>query len=192
MVNRNWDILIIGGASGSGKTSISRPLTRHYGIDLVRVDDFQVLLEAMTTSETIPALHYWTKNPNWRSEGVRNAVDKMIDIGRALIPGLAAVINDHISENIPMILEGDFILPEFVASMRNERIKSVFIHEQSKEQIMQNYFQREGKQQTFRAEVSHTYGNWLAGECDIHDIPVLQSRPWDSLLERAFSAIDAM
>ena len=57
---------------------------------------------------------------------------------------------------------------------------------------MQNYYQREGKQQTFRAEVSRTYGNWLAGECDIHDIPVLQSRPWDSLLERAFSAIDAM
>ena len=51
---RNWDILIIGGASGSGKTNISIPLARHYGIDLVRVDDFQVLLKALTTHETLP------------------------------------------------------------------------------------------------------------------------------------------
>ena len=34
---RNWDVLIMGGASGSGKTSISLPLARYYGIDLVRV-----------------------------------------------------------------------------------------------------------------------------------------------------------
>ena len=55
---KNWDVLIIGGASGCGKTSISRQIARHYNIDLVRVDDFQMMLEAMTTPETLPALHY--------------------------------------------------------------------------------------------------------------------------------------
>ena len=61
---RNWEVLLIGGASGSGKTCISRPLARHYGVDLVRVDDFQVLLDVMTTPETHPAIHYWRKHPN--------------------------------------------------------------------------------------------------------------------------------
>jgi len=32
---RNWDILLIGGASGSGKTSISYPLSLFYGIPVV-------------------------------------------------------------------------------------------------------------------------------------------------------------
>jgi hypothetical protein len=34
---RNWDVLLIGGASGVGKTNVSLPLARHYGVDLVRV-----------------------------------------------------------------------------------------------------------------------------------------------------------
>ena len=45
-IRRNWDILLIGGASGTGKTQLSIPLARHYGVDLVRVDDFQLMLSA--------------------------------------------------------------------------------------------------------------------------------------------------
>jgi len=102
---------MIGGSSGSGKTSVSRPLSRFYGIDLVRVDDFQVLLEAVTTPQALPAIHYWKTHPNWRDEGVGASVGRLVDIGHVLMPGLTSVINDHICENIPMILEGDFILP---------------------------------------------------------------------------------
>jgi 2-phosphoglycerate kinase len=71
---RTWDILIIGGASGSGKTSISRPLSKLYGIDLVRVDDFQVFLEAMTTPEIIP---------DWRNQSVDWVVERLEDVSQA-------------------------------------------------------------------------------------------------------------
>jgi len=91
-MERTWDILIIGGASGSGKTSISRPLSRLYGVDLVRVDDFQVLLEKVTTTESSPAIHYWATHPNWRDEGIDAALDRLIDVGRVLMPGLIAVL----------------------------------------------------------------------------------------------------
>jgi len=187
---RNWDILIIGGASGSGKTSISRRLARYYEIDLVRVDDFQTLLEAITTPETLPEIHYWNTNPNWRDEGVDAAIGRLIDVGRVLTSGLKEVINDHLSENIPMILEGDFILPELPASFGNPRIKSIFIHEPSKEQILQNYLEREGEVQQFRADVSHLYGNWLAESCAKYGVKVVESRPWDNLMARIFQCIE--
>ncbi|MCL2376653.1 MAG: hypothetical protein FWC76_04570 [Defluviitaleaceae bacterium] len=87
LVSRSWDILIIGGASGTGKTSIARDLTRFYEIDLVRVDDFQVLLEAITTPEAFPALHYWATHPNWRDEDADASVGPLIDVGKALMPG---------------------------------------------------------------------------------------------------------
>ena len=99
---RNWDILLIGGASGSGKSCISYPLARHYGVDLVRVDGFQVLLDVMTTPETHPVIHYWRTHPNWMNDGIDATVGRLIDVGRVLIPGLIAVINDHVVENIPM------------------------------------------------------------------------------------------
>jgi len=186
---RNWDILIIGGASGTGKTVVSRALARRHGMDLVRVDDFQVLLEAITTPKAIPAIHYWTENPNWRDEGIEASVGRLVDAARALSPGLAAVINDHLTENIPMILEGDFILPEFAASLKNPRVASVFIHEPCGEQILQNYMAREGELQQFRANVSHAHGNWLAESCIKHGIPIVQSRPWDNLAQRIINCI---
>lgn len=186
---RDWDVLLIGGASGSGKTSISRPLAGFYGIDFVRVDDFQVLLEAITTTESLPAIHYWKTHPEWWKEGADATVGQLIDVGRVLIPGLSAVINDHLGENIPMILEGDFILPELLESIKNPRVKAVFIHEQSREQILQNYLAREGELQEYRSDVSYLYGNWLAEDCAKRDIPAIESRPWGNLMKRVIASL---
>lgn len=188
---RNWDILLIGGASGSGKTSISLPLARLYEIDLVRVDDFQVLLKALTTPESNPSIHFEKTRPNWRNEGVEGSLKLLKEIGQMMIPGLTAVINDHLEENIPMVLEGDFILPELAAAFQNPRIKSVFIHEPSKEQILQNYLAREGSHQQFRAEGSYSYGRWLVDNCTKFNIPIVESRPWDTLMKRTIDTLSS-
>ena len=189
MEKRNWDILIIGGASGSGKTSISLPLARYWGVDLVRVDDFQVLLKALATHESLPDLHFEVTHPQYRTFGPEESLRLLINIGRSLMPGLAAVVDDHITENIPMILEGDFILPEFAASFDNPRVKSVFIYEPSREQILQNYCTREGAWQPYRADGSFAYGNWLNENCHTLGIPIVEARPWDNLMERVLSIL---
>ena len=186
---RNWDVLIIGGASGSGKTNISLPLARYFEIDLVRVDDFQVLLKALTTHETLPDLHFEITHPEYRKYGANESLNLLLNIGQSLIPGLVAVVNDHIVENIPMILEGDFILPEFAVSFNNPRIKSIFVHEPSREQILQNYLEREGELQPYRADGSYGYGNWLYENCNRFGIPVINPRPWDTVIERTISLL---
>ncbi|MCL2574192.1 MAG: hypothetical protein FWE34_06565 [Defluviitaleaceae bacterium] len=189
-MERNWDILIIGGASGTGKTTVARALARYYQVDLVRVDNFQVLLEATTTPETFPAIHYWTTHPNWRDEGIGNAVRRLIDAGQALSSGLAAVIEDHLLEDLPMILEGDFILPELAASFEGElRIRSIFIHENDQKQILKNYLAREGEIQQFRANVSHKHSEWLLKSCLEHDIQSIDARPWHTLPSRIINCI---
>ena len=186
---RNWDILLIGGSSGSGKTKISVPLARFYGIDLVRVDDFQVLLEKLTTPENFSPIHYWNTHPEWMKEEIESTVRQIINVGRALIPGLIAVIKDHRIENIPMILEGDFILPELSKSFEDPRIKSFFLYEPSKEQILQNFLKRDNEIQQYRADVSHYFGNWLAKTCRNLNIPVIESQPWDSLMDRVIESM---
>jgi 2-phosphoglycerate kinase len=42
---RSWQVLLLGGASGTGKTSVSYRLARYFDIALTEVDDFQVMLE---------------------------------------------------------------------------------------------------------------------------------------------------
>jgi 2-phosphoglycerate kinase len=184
MQNRNWDILIIGGASGSGKTNVSHPLSHFYGVDLVRVDDFQCFIEAVITPEMIPTLHYWKIELNWRNESVEWVVDRLKSVSQAWLPGLRAVIKDRLEENIPMVIEGDFVLPELAATFNNPRIRTIFVHEPLREQILQNYLSREGTPQAHRADISHAWGNWLKENCDLHNVPVIESRPWDNLMER--------
>ncbi len=62
-ISRNWDVLLIGGASGTGKTSVSYRLARHFGIGITEVDDFQQMLKVMTTPEQQPLIHYWDTHP---------------------------------------------------------------------------------------------------------------------------------
>lgn len=188
-IERDWDVLLIGGASGSGKTIVGRQLVRKYSVDYVRVDDFQVLLDTMTTPDSHPAIHYWRTHPDWMAEGADAVVGQLRDVGEMLIPGLTAVIHDHLEENIPMIMEGDFILPQLSVSVNNPKVKAIFIHEPDKDQILRNYQAREGEHQPDRAEVSHAYGKWLADNCRRLGFPVMEARPWDSLMERVTQAL---
>ena len=38
---------------------------------------------------------------------------------------------------------------------------------------------REGTSQAHRADISHAWGNWLKENCELHNVPVIESRPWD-------------
>jgi hypothetical protein len=86
---------------------------------------------------------------------------------------------------VPVIIEGDFINPEFTLSFENAGVKSIYIHESDKNQILQNIFAREGGDlQYFRADISIAYGNWLKNTCEKMGIKFIESRPWNNLLNR--------
>lgn len=186
-MDKDWCVLLIGGSSGSGKTCVSYPLAKIYRINLIEVDDFQVFLSAVSKPEEQPEIHYWGTHPDWQNEGVENTMQQLINVGKVFKPGLEAVIQNHLEANIPAIIEGDFILPELSASFNDSKVRSLFIHEPSRDQILNNYLEREKESgpQHYRADVSFHYGNWLVSECKKYNIPVVESRPWNSVIERA-------
>ena len=191
LMKRDWCVLLIGGASGSGKTCVSYPLAELYGVNIIEVDDFQVFLTSMSTPQQQPEIHYWDTHPDWQQEGAEATVGQLIDVGHALLPGLEAVIKNHIDSDMPVVMEGDFILPELCARFDSKKVKSVFIHEPSREQILNNYLAREPEQgmQQYRTEVSYKYGNWLAAECEKYGISVIEARPWDTVIDRIVNTL---
>lgn len=57
-------------------------------------------------------------------------------------------------------------------------------------QIVQNYIAREGGDlQHYRAAISIAYGNWLKDICEQNGIPVIESRPWDTVLTRVVNVL---
>jgi 2-phosphoglycerate kinase len=194
---RSWDVLLIGGPSGVGKTQVSYPVARHFGVGITEVDDFQVILERMTTPEQQPALHFWNTHPEAPSLPAERIRDQLITIGQVMMPALEAVIANHLESNAPIVLEGDFILPELAARAQymdepnGGRVRAVFLYEPDEAQLARNYAAREPQAgiQNKRARVSWLYGQWLKAKTARLGIPLLPARPWDTVIARVLEAI---
>ncbi len=194
---RTWDVLLIGGAAGTGKTRVSYRLARHFDVGITEVDDFHIVLETMTTPEQQPVLHYWKTKPESRQLLTEQIRELHISVGRVMLPALGAVIANHIETRTPIILEGDYILPELMAqrgdahSWEAERVRAVFLYEPDERQIVRNFHLRESgaDEQARRAHVSWLYGEWLKKECERYRLPALPATPWDSLPDRIVEAI---
>jgi 2-phosphoglycerate kinase len=188
---RNWTILFIGGASGTGKSRLAYELARFYNVNVLEVDDIGQALKAATTIDILPAIHYWSTGVKWNDIGVEGNVKWLIDVSKEMISGLKAIVKRHIEDKLPVIIEGDFIYPEFTVSFNNPEIKSLYVFEPDKNQLLRNFFAREGGDpQNYRADISIAYGNWIRDTCKKLEINSIESRPWNTLLERAISCLN--
>ncbi|EAX9632846.1 hypothetical protein BS795_24030 [Salmonella enterica] len=193
---RKFDVLLICGASGTGKSTIAYQLGKYYKMNIVQVDDFQCIIESATKEIDYPVFHYWNKH---FEEAIQQPINKkleiMISYANTLAQFLEIVIFNHLEENRPMIIEGDFISPDLCHKLQNnpeirKRIKCILITEDSKEQIIKNYQQREGSIQEDRAELSSKYNSWLYNEALKYGIKNEPSRPWKSLRKRIVKRIE--
>jgi 2-phosphoglycerate kinase len=195
--NHSWDVLLIGGASGTGKTGVSYRLARHFDVGITEVDDFHIVLETMTTPQQQPILHYWNTNPEAHQLSAEQILELHISVGRVMLPALSAVIANHIETQTPVVFEGDYILPELMnqrshsSSLEAGRVRAVFLYELDERQIVRNFYLREPEagEQAGRARVSWLYGQWLKNECERHGLKALPARPWETLLDRIVEAI---
>ncbi|MEU4547483.1 hypothetical protein [Nonomuraea dietziae] len=183
-------IILIGGASGTGKSQVSYPLARRLASPIVEIDDIVEALQAMTTPEQLPALHYWRANPEAVHLPPERIVEMQISVARALVPAVRAVVANHLETMTPVVVEGDYLLPSTAAEL--DGVRAVFLHEGDEEQIAENYRRREpaAGAQHGRAMVSRLYGDWLASQAEAAGVPVVPARPWDDVLERVVRALD--
>ena len=193
--DRTWDVLLLGGASGAGKTHVSYRLAHHYGVGITEVDDFQNILQLMTTPEQFPALHFWPTHPDPMRLSPEEIVANGIEICRGMSRPLEVVIADHLSEGTPLVYEGDFIDPELASRERfldvpNEgRVRAIVIDESDEDQFVENFHEREGTEQRKRAQVSVLFASWLRARAAEHGAVVVPARPWDTVFERAVRAL---
>ena len=193
---RPWDVLLLGGASGTGKSTVSYPLARHFGVALMEVDDFTTVLERMTTPDQLTTLHYWKTHPEAMRWPAEDILEQHLAVAQILRPALEAVIARHLENRTPVILEGDYLLPslaaqtDFVGVPAEGRVRAVFLVEDDERRLVQNFLGREPEEgeQDKRARVSWLYGQWLREEAQHYGLVALPARPWDDLLDRVLAA----
>jgi 2-phosphoglycerate kinase len=207
-----WKILAIGGSSGTGKTLAALQVAKRFGVSAMLVDDIRLALQQMTTPKEHPGLHFfssWEQRGRWE-ETPEYMRDGFITVGKAIAPALETIMAHHIvvAGVGPLVLEGDGILPQTVAHPRfselkrfygltlTNEVRAVFLHESDQQTILQSMLARgrafqdlPSEQQYQLAQASWLYGEWLRQEAGNYHLPVIASRPWDTLIERILEVI---
>ena len=192
-----WQVLLLGGASGVGKTKVGYHLAHHYGVGLTEVDDFEVILEHLTDQEQYPVFHYWRLHTE---EALRMDDQAQLDFylryAKTLEDALALVVRNHLETHTPIVLDGDFILPSLALrevygeEPANGQVRALFLYEEDEAQIAQNFRERHGSDQPRRTRTSWCVNQWLRGEAERLGVPTLAARPWQTALQRAIAAVD--
>ncbi len=163
-------VWLIGGASGTGKTHVAYPVARALGAPIVEVDDIVEALLCMTTPEQQPVLHFRRTHPEAARYAPEQIVDLQVAVAEALVPALDAVVGNHLETRVPVVIEGDYLLPSFAVrssyagQSAEGRVRAVFVDEPDERRLVRNYRDREpaAGEQVTRARVSWLYGAWLA------------------------------
>jgi 2-phosphoglycerate kinase len=176
---------------------MSEPLARRLGVNLIEVDDIQIALEVATGPTQMPLLHFWrTHFDEYRSWTDERRVEHHIRVCRDVFaPVMRAVIGDHLTTGRRVVYEGDFLLPEMATMAvygdepNDGRVRGLFVSEPDEAQIAANYRAREGGAEPERSRVSALLDAFIRAECHRRGVPIVDARPWDTVVERALFAV---
>ena len=180
-------VVLLGGASGVGKTQLSYRLAGHLGAALVEVDDLVVAAQALTDPTTHPVLHQWLQHDS-AAMSTDEVVDGQIRFAQAMQPALAAVVANHLETNTPVVIEGDYLVP---TADRRPGVRAALVVEDDLDQLVANYRLREPAhgEQRGRALAGLGYGRWLTAQARAAGVPVVPARPWPTAFERLLAAL---
>ncbi len=187
---RSWHVLLVGGASGTGKSTACTTLMQRYGVRASDIDDIGDAVRAMTTPEQQPELHHWSTHAETRDWTAEEILQLTLTVARTLAPAVRAVVDAHLDNGPPVIMEGDYLLPELTAGFDPAVVRSAFLHEPDESRLVANFSAREpgGEPQFGRARVSWLFGRWLVDEAARVSVPALPATPWSDLPDRIHAA----
>ncbi|MFE2725989.1 AAA family ATPase [Kitasatospora sp. NPDC059327] len=197
MATMRWDIVLIGGASGIGKSRAAARLAGGSGAFVVEFDDVVSAVQEITTAAQHPGLHHFDDPVETESLSAERELELQIATARALEPAVLGVVRNRLTVDVPSVVEGDYLTPAAAARAveagraAGRRVRAVFLHEPDAARITANYAAREPGcgAQVRRAEVGARYSRWLAEQARRHDLPVVECRPWDTLAARLDEAL---
>ncbi len=202
--NRHWQVLLIGGSSGTGKTVVSKQIGLQLGIPWQQVDDLRLALihSQATLPEDTEALYNFQAADVWQQPPL-HLCKALIALGAVMSPAIEIVVANHVATKAPLILEGDaiqpalFARPEIQQYATGGQLQAVFVIEPEEEILLANMQARgrniEGQsdaEQRTEAHAKWLYGQYLAQEAQRYGLPIVEPRPWSTLAERILNRVE--
>ncbi len=204
-MNAPWTVLLIGGASENGKTTLAETLGRRFGVPWLQVDDRHLTLQysVLLTAATHPALFAFLGAETVWHKPLRALCAQLISIGSLLVPAIETVAAHHLNTGKPLILEGDGIIPALFAraafhdgiatkQLRGAFLATMMAHRRAN---MAARGERAGTQSSSTLQqaseaMNELYDAWICEEAARYGLPIVQTYPQATLTERIIATLD--
>jgi 2-phosphoglycerate kinase len=201
----DWHVLLIGGSSCSGKTTLAESLAYRLHARYIDLDLFWIVLRRATSPEASPDLHLFDDDAIYGRHDPGELVEMYQRVSRVVCDAVEPVLAHHDIIGRRVIIEGCWLLPDFAAQERyagrslDRPVRSLFIHEPSLEAMENRMRERSGgwiEAQSPESRQNHVQMQWQFGEAlkeraAEFGLPVLESAPFESLETRALQVLSS-
>lgn len=201
---RNWDVLLIGGSAGTGKTTLARQLSEHFNTPVIQVDDIRLAMQEEVDPKKYPDLFSFIHGDEaFFAQSHDVLADALLKIGKDVWVALEKVIEQR--GESPLIIEGDGIIPELIHTLPQESVRAIFLYD-DQEQLKQRERERkekrggkiDGRPDVITDEwlerytgVSYLFGQKIKSLAEKCGYPTIQSSSIDTLFDRALSIAES-
>lgn len=201
--DRSWTLLVILGASGTGKSTAARNIARRHGVPWMQVDDLRLALQysRVTLPERTDRFYFFERTEDVWTLPISDLVRGFIDVAELMVPAVRVVIDSHVVTNVPLVLEGDGVQPALVEDpvirphVQGGRVRFCTVMAQNSDELFKNMIDRgrgmdvkDVERHQRHAGANAAFGSWLTDRSRENRIPVVASRPFRTLPNRILAA----
>ncbi len=208
LINRSsyqpWQVQVLFGASGTGKSTAARQIARASGATWMQVDDLRLALQysRVTLPEGTDRLYFFETTPGIWIRPVDDLLQAFVDVAKVMVPAVRVVIDSHLVTGVPMVIEGDGVLPSLVDDpvlrpwVDAGVLRFCCLAARSHAELVENMVRRgrgdhleDQERVSLQANANLAFNDWLVESSRTLRIPVVASRPFDTLIDRIEEAI---
>lgn len=198
-------VILIGSASGIGKSTIAAELAKTLNIKhLIESDFIRAVVRGIIGKEFAPALHSssYDAYKNLRNRNSYNSYDELVSAGfdehaSYVIPALEKIIQRAITDYDDIIIEGVHLVPGLINIDQFKDYANIYFfilssdEEAHKERFVKRAIQihRGGKQLDFFKENRIIHDHLLA-QAQVNDVNVINSESIEKTLDNILSVIN--
>lgn len=188
-------IVLIGGTTGVGKSTIATEVAHRLGITRISsTDSIREVMRGIFNEDLMPAI-YESAFCAWRGlrvpvpQGANPVIVGFREQTAVVSTGVTALIDRAVLEGMSMVIEGVHLVPGYIdpRSFKNARVVQLVIGVDDEQSHLSHFYIREIQTQgsrpldRYRANFAdiRTLGNYIEDLAREHDIPVIYSHQLD-------------
>jgi 2-phosphoglycerate kinase len=170
-------LLLVGGATGTGKSTVATEVAHRLGITRVTSTDFvRETMRAFFSPEVMPAIHV----SSFEGDPL---VETFLDQTRQVLVGVRALLTRAEKEHYPLVLEGVHLVPGLLQPPPDPTVVQCVLAVQDPDRHAANFFVRDETSQGLRPmnkyldflEKIRLVQDVIVEEAQVHGVPVVDS-----------------